>query len=230
MSSGLILSLETSTPVCSVALHQQGKVLGSQSYYLDKSHSSLLPGILKELTVNCGFELKDLDAFAISSGPGSYTGLRIGLSTAKGMCYALGIPLLSVGTLETLEEQARPWVSEGALIAPMLDARRMEVYMKLVERGGLEHWPLQALILEETTFGTFADRELFLVGNGAGKCEGFLTHPKLRILGDLSPSAEAMGSLAWDKMQASETEDLAYFEPNYLKAFQTKPPSNKFKP
>ncbi len=230
MKEGLILSLETSTPVCSIALHASGDLLGEQSYYLDKSHSSLLPGILGELLKNCGHELSDLSAFAISSGPGSYTGMRIGLSSAKGICYATGVPLLSVGTLDTLVEQVRKWIPEKALVAPMLDARRMEVYTQLLSTDGSEIWPLQPLVLEEDTFQEFADQELFLVGNGSGKCEGFLSHPQLRIISEVSPSAAAMGSLAWEKFQKGEFEDLAYFEPNYLKAFQTKPPSNKFKP
>ena len=227
---GLILSLETSTPVCSIALHRQGVLLGSQSYHLDKSHSSLLPGILGELVGNCGVQLRDLSAFAVSAGPGSYTGLRIGLSTAKGVCYAMGIPLLSVGTLDTLVQQAIDWLPEGALIAPMLDARRMEVYTKLLSTEGEELWPLQALILEEDSYQDFDDQELYLVGNGASKCNGFLTHPRLHILAQVHPSAASMGSIAWEKFQKFEFEDLAYYEPNYLKAFQTKPPSNKFKP
>ncbi|MEM9329014.1 MAG: tRNA (adenosine(37)-N6)-threonylcarbamoyltransferase complex dimerization subunit type 1 TsaB [Bacteroidota bacterium] len=229
MDDGLILSLETSTPVCSVALHRAGVLLGEQSYHLDKSHSSLLPSILEQLVANCGYTMKNLDGFAISGGPGSYTGMRIGLSTAKGVCYALEIPLLSVGTLDVLVAQAREWLPAAALIAPMLDARRMEVYTLLEDKEGTEIWPLQALILEADSFGGFRDRPLYLVGNGAAKCDGFIDHPDLHIV-TTDPSAVALGGLAWEKFIKEEFEDLAYFEPNYLKAFQTKPPSNKFKP
>ncbi|MDW3194800.1 MAG: tRNA (adenosine(37)-N6)-threonylcarbamoyltransferase complex dimerization subunit type 1 TsaB [Cytophagales bacterium] len=223
----MILSLETSTPVCSIALHNEGKLLARQAYHSDKSHSVLLPSIIGEILDNALVKKNDLQAVAISAGPGSYTGLRIGLSTTKGLCFALGIPLISVGTLDTLIAQAKNWTPSGALICPMLDARRMEVYTKLVKATGEQIWELQPLILEEDTFQEYSDKSLYLFGSGAAKCRDFLKHPNLIIVDDIHPDAAFTGKIAWEKFKSQEFEDLAYYEPNYLKEFQTKKASNK---
>ena len=169
----------------------------------------------------------DLQAIAISAGPGSYTGLRIGLSATKGLCFALGIPLISVGTLDTLIAKAKNWVPSEALICPMIDARRMEVYTKLVKATGEQIWELKPLILEEDTFQEYSDESLYLFGSGAAKCRGFLRHPNLLIVDDIHPDAAFTGKIAWEKNKRQEFEDLAYYEPNYLKEFQTKKASNK---
>lgn len=223
----MILSIETSTPVCSIALHNEGKLLAQQAYHSDKSHSVLLPTIIGEILDNALVKKVDLKAIAISSGPGSYTGLRIGLSATKGLCFALGIPLISVGTLDTLIAQAVGWVPVEALICPMIDARRMEVYTKLVTPEGEHIWELQPLILEEDTFQEFEDRPIFIFGSGATKCRDFLKHPNLMILDSIHPDAAYAGQIAWHKFQKQGFEDLAYYEPNYLKEFQTKKASNK---
>ena len=226
---GLILSIETSTPGCSIALHLEGEVLAEQSYYLDKSHSSLLPSILKEIVSWAGYGLSELDAIAVSSGPGSYTGLRIGLSTVKGLCYALNIPLISVGSLDTLAKTASVVVGLDVLICPMIDARRMEVYTKLLDESGDEIWSTQALILSPETFNEFNGRSILLIGDGAEKCRNFIIHPSLAIASNEIPQARAMGVLAWEKLQKDQFEDLPSYEPNYLKEFQTKTPENKLK-
>ena len=223
----MILSIETSTPVCSIALHKEGQLLAQQAYHSDKSHSVLLPAIVGEILENSLVQRQDLQAIAISVGPGSYTGLRIGLSVTKGLCFALGVPLIAVPTLDTLTEQAINWVPTAALISPMIDARRMEVYTKLVTHARQEIWELQPLILQEDTFMEFADRPLFLLGNGATKCRGFLNHPDMTILDHIHPDAAFTGQIAWEKFQKEQFEDLAYYEPNYLKEFQTKKASNK---
>ena len=226
---GLILSIETSTPACSIALHERGSVLAEQSYYLDKSHSLLLPSIIKEMINWAGYDINQLDAMAVSSGPGSYTGLRIGLSTVKGLCYALNIPLLSIGSLDTIAKGASDLMSKDVLICPMIDARRMEVYTKLINALGEELWPTQALVLSPDTFNSFLDHPILLTGDGAEKCKDFIVHPNMTIAGKEIPQARSMGFLAWQKFQEEEFEDLASYEPNYLKEFQTKTPGNKLK-
>lgn len=223
----MILSIETSTPVCSIALHNEGKLLAQQAYHSDKSHSVLLPTIIGELLFNAQAKREDLQAIAISAGPGSYTGLRIGLSVAKGLCFALGVPLIAVGTLDTLIAQAIDWVPPEALICPMIDARRMEVYTKLVTTSEEQVWELQPLILEEETFSEFPDQSIYIFGSGAAKCRNFLNHSDLMILDSIHPNASFTGQIAWRKFQNQEFENLAYYEPNYLKEFQTKKASNK---
>lgn len=223
----MILSIETSTPVCSIALHNEGKLLAHQAYHSDKSHSVLLPSIIGEILDNALVKREQLQAVAISSGPGSYTGLRIGLSATKGLCFAMGIPLIAVGTLDTLIAQAINWIPPGSLICPMIDARRMEVYTKLVSTEGKELWELQPLILEEETFREYSDQPIYIFGSGAAKCRDFLTHPKLMILDSIHPDAAYVGHIAWQRFQKEEFEDLAYYEPNYLKEFQTKKAANK---
>lgn len=224
----MILSIETSTPACSVALHHEGELVADQNYRLEKSHSGLLPGIIDELLINAGVGRQQLTAVAVTSGPGSYTGLRIGLSTAKGLCYALDLPLIAVGSLETLVEPFFQYYPR-AYLAPMLDARRMEVYTMLVDSERRILKPIEPLVLEENSFDEYADQPLVLMGNGATKCKGFIKHPHLIIHDSEAPQARVVGSLAWDKFNKLEFEDVAYFEPEYLKAFQTKKPSNKFK-
>ncbi len=223
----LILSIETSTPACSVALHDHEKVLSEYNFFLDKSHSSLLPGIIDELIGHCGYQQSALKAVAVSSGPGSYTGLRIGLSTGKGLCFALDVPLIQVESLDTLVHAGQSWAPPGALLCPMIDARRMEVYTKLVKVNGELIWHTQPRILEPDSFGKFEMQPIILIGNGAAKCRGFIEHADLIIADQEIPQAKHMGQIAWRKYELGQFEDLASYEPNYLKEFQTKKPSNK---
>ena len=130
----LILSLDTSTKVCSVAVHEDGELIGSQSYHLQKSHSSLLPVIVEQLMENVEKKLNELDAVALSAGPGSYTGLRIGTATAKGFAFTLGIPMVAITSLDTMFEQVAPMFSNSSVLIPMIDARRMEVFC-LAKKG-----------------------------------------------------------------------------------------------
>lgn len=223
-----ILSLDTSTKVCSIALHEDGNLVGQQAYHLQKSHSSLLPAIIQELLFNCETSMDQLNAVALSAGPGSYTGLRIGTATAKGLCFTLGIPLISVRTLDTLIAQVRPFVPVSSFLCPMLDARRMEVYCKLVKSSGEEMIPTSAVVVEQDTFESFAELPLLLFGNGAGKLNGFLNNTNLHYVEGIEPSAAFMGELAFSKFQKTQFEDLAYFEPDYLKEYQSTTVPQKF--
>lgn len=224
-----ILSLDTSTKVCSVAIHNNGELIGQQSYHLQKSHSNLLPVIIRQLAENCEMELRHLKAIALSAGPGSYTGLRIGTATAKGLAFSLNLPLIAIDSLDTMVEQVRGVVPDEAVLFPMIDARRMEVYTKAVVAGGDVLWETQPLIVEEDSFKEFESSQMFFFGNGADKLKEMFSESSIRFVDDIHPCAAAMGKLAFEKFQNEEFEDLAYFEPDYLKEFRTNVPSQKFK-
>lgn len=221
----LILSLDTSTKVCSVAIHENGELIGQQSYHLQQSHSSLLPVIIDQVVENGQVQLDQLDAVALSAGPGSYTGLRIGTATAKGLTYSLGVPLIAIDTLDTMIAQVKPMVGEEAFLCPMIDARRMEVYCKLV--GSEVIWETAPLIIEPDTFDEIDSKQLYCFGNGSDKLRD--QFPAFHYIRDIHPSAAHMGSLAFDRFQAGKFEDIAYFEPDYLKEYRTNVPSQKFK-
>ena len=226
----LILSIDTSTRVCSIAIHQDGEEIGHQVYHLQKSHSSLLPIIVKQLAENVDFQLSNLNAISVSAGPGSYTGLRIGTSAAKGLCFGLGIPLISIDSLDSMFEAVRYSVSEDSLVCPMIDARRMEVFCNLRSIGGELVWESQPLILNENTFEEFSDNQIFLVGDGAEKCyDLYQNHRHIKIIPGVYPNAFAVGKLAEAKFQENKFEDLAYFEPDYLKEYRTITPKDKLK-
>jgi len=223
-----ILSLDTSTKVCSVAIHDNGQLIGSQEYYLQKSHSSLLPSIIKELIENIGINLQDVQAIALAAGPGSYTGLRIGTATVKGLCFALNIPLIALDTLDSLTEQVS-WIRQVGeyVLCPMLDARRMEVYCKLISADGDILWNTNPVVVDTTTFVEYKNKHLLLYGNGAEKLASIMEKYSCTILQNIHPSASFMGRIAFNKFRKKDFEDLAYFEPDYLKEFQTKPSSKK---
>ena len=216
----LILSIETSTDVCSVALHRSGELLKSQIHQIEKSHSSLLPGIAGEILNEAALAFKDLDAVAISAGPGSYTGLRIGVTTAKGFCFASSIPLISIETLDVLIAAVDGKFKGDHNLCPMLDARRMEVYTKMVDQDLVEVWPLQAKILTETSFEEIVD-PTYIFGNGMPKFREIVSQDNLIFIDEIVLDAGNMGQLAFKKFQDSEFEDVAYFEPNYLKEWRT---------
>ncbi len=217
-----IISLETATKVCSVALHEDGKLIADQTYHLEKSHSSLLPQIIKELLINCEVKLSDVDAVAVSSGPGSYTGLRIGVTTAKGMTYAMNKPLIGVSTLHAMALQVESHHPEDAFFCPMIDARRMEVYCLLADHSQ-QAWDISPMIVEAHSFEEYTSKQVYLFGDGAAKTKEVLNQKNLVWLPDIHPSAKEIGVLAYEKFQKGEFEDVAYFEPFYLKEFQTKP-------
>ncbi|MEQ8337846.1 MAG: tRNA (adenosine(37)-N6)-threonylcarbamoyltransferase complex dimerization subunit type 1 TsaB [Cyclobacteriaceae bacterium] len=225
-----IFSIESSTKVCSVAIHDGEELIGSQIYHLEHSHSSLLPEIIKQLLTNCNLELQEIDAIAISIGPGSYTGLRIGVSTAKGLAFVSNIPLISIDTLEMMCEGVQTeMLSNETLLCPMIDARRMEVYCLVQNMERKLLWDTKPLVIEADSFSEFAQTPVLFFGNGAEKCQPVLNAPNHHYLNNLHPDAKNMGRLALHKFENKDFEDLAYLEPNYLKAFRTNKPAAKFK-
>ncbi|WP_035563095.1 tRNA (adenosine(37)-N6)-threonylcarbamoyltransferase complex dimerization subunit type 1 TsaB [Hymenobacter sp. IS2118] len=226
----LLLSLETSSPVCSVALHRvaDGSLIGQTELRLDKSHSTHLTILIEQLLANAGHQLADLAAVAVSDGPGSYTGLRIGAAAAKGLCFALDIPLVAVSTLKALAAQvaagtARP---ENHFYCPMLDARRQEVYAAMYTHEGQEVLAPTPLILDADTLAEqLARHPTLFFGNGAAKFQAVLgEHSNAGFLAGIEPSAIAVGQLGVAAFQREEFQDVAYYEPFYLKEVYTTTP------
>jgi len=220
----LILSIETATPVCSVALAKDNNVLGIKESTKKNSHAEIVTIFIDELLKENNVVFGDLDAIAVSKGPGSYTGLRIGVSTAKGMCYALDIPLISVNTLQSLAFGAAQNIKLEpglpTLFCPMLDARRMEVYCALFDKNIDEVRETKAEIIEPVAFQTYLEsNKVIFFGDGAAKCKDVIQHPNAVFLDEIFPSATNMMSIAFDKFQHQQFEDVAYFEPFYLKDF-----------
>ena len=218
-----ILSIETSTTNCSVALSKNDKVIAFKEYNdANYSHSELLHQFILEVLNLAELKIEDLSAVAISKGPGSYTGLRIGVSAAKGLCYALNIPLISIDTLESLSYQIE--ISEGYIV-PVLDARRMEVYSAVFNYRQEMVETVRAQIISSESFGEFlSDNAVYFLGSGANKISNVVKHLNANFVLDRLPSAKQMAALAYQKYQKGNTEDVAYFEPFYLKDFKiTKP-------
>lgn len=223
----LILSIETATTVCSVAIHKEGKLQAKQSLYLNQSHSSLLSPVIHTLLQYAGHKLKDLSAIALSKGPGSYTGLRIGTSTAKGLCYALDIPLISINTLEAMAAQVTNLYKNDHLFCPMIDARRMEVYSAVVDNHIDIILETQPVIIDENSFEDLLDkRSMIFFGNGAEKCKGVINHQNAFFIDNITPEATTIGELGYKQYVDGNFEDLAYFEPFYLKEFMATKPKN----
>jgi tRNA threonylcarbamoyladenosine biosynthesis protein TsaB len=221
----IILSLETSTYVCSVALHADGTLLASAVTYREQSHASKLAVLIDQVLQLADVTMAQLSAVAVSSGPGSYTGLRIGTSTAKGLCYALNIPLIGVGALDSLAWVAGPFNTSNALLCPMIDARRMEVYCQLLDAQYGVVSPVEAKVIDTESFRAPLEAgPVLFFGNGAAKCQGVIQHKNASFLADVHPTADTVGKLAWEKFQRNETEDLVTFEPFYLKEFMIKTP------
>lgn len=212
-----ILNIETATKNCSVALAKEGKTILSKEIAEEGySHAERLHVFIEEIIQESVITFNDLSAIAVSQGPGSYTGLRIGVSAAKGLCYALNIPLIAVDTLQVLASQAR--VSEG-LIVPMIDARRMEVYSAIFNPNLENQRATAAEIITENSFEDFQET-LYFVGDCAEKCQSVLTKGNFIFLENTKyPSAKEMSMLSFIKFKKSDTVDVAYFEPYYLKDF-----------
>lgn len=224
----LILSIETATSVCSVALHQKEKLLATRAIDSDKSHSTLLLQFIEDVLNETATTLQSLDAIAISEGPGSYTGLRIGLSTAKGLCYALEKPLVAVNTLDALALQQSITAKDDTLVCPMIDARRMEVYTAVYNNRNERIQEIDNIILDETSFSKELNRnKMIFFGNGAKKFKSLTQHPNALFIDNITPRAEEIGILALKKFNQHHFEDVAYFEPNYLKEFYSPKPKNK---
>lgn len=226
---GFILSIETSTLTSSIALHNNGNLISSLNIHIEKSHSEYLTPSIKYLLETSGIDIKELDAVAISKGPGSYTGLRIGTSTAKGICYALDIKLIAVNTLEAMAYGMSKFYSKNTLLCPMLDARRMEVYCLVSKLDLTILTETEAKIIDESSFSNLlSGNEMVFFGNGAAKCRTVLEKIENAIfVEDINPSAVNVGELAWRSYEKEEFENVAYFEPFYLKDFIAKKPSAK---
>jgi tRNA threonylcarbamoyladenosine biosynthesis protein TsaB len=218
-----ILCIETATEVCSVAISSQGKLLALEENHEGNAHASPLHLLVPKVLDSAGIALQDLDAIAVSKGPGSYTGLRVGVSTAKGYCYALGIPLIGINTLESLvrgQGLGERQQETTSLYVPMLDARRMEVYCAVFDNQANMLQETEAKIIDETSFADlFEDNEIYFLGNGAAKCKSIITHPNARFLDDVLCTAKGMVQVAFEAFQSKRFENTAYFEPFYLKDF-----------
>lgn len=219
----VVLSLETSTDVCSVALHDNKKLLAHAVVREAQVHASRLAPTIDEVIHAAQRRRRDVEAIAVTSGPGSYTGLRIGVSTAKGLCFALGVPLVAVGTLDLLAFQASAHNERAALLCPMIDARRMEVYSMVFSSDLSVVKPVEAKVIDSGSYSELLDQSpMLFFGNGSAKCRSVITHPNALFLDDIYPVASALGELAALKLEAGNTEDLVAFKPFYLKEFVAK--------
>lgn len=217
-----IILIETSTALCSVALAEEGSIVAYRESSAPKAHASLTAVFIKEMLQERGITLADCDAVCVSMGPGSYTGLRVGVSTAKGLCFGSGKPMLAVGTLDTLAAQASDVVSSNApeykYIIPMVDARRMEVYTAVFENGR-QITETAPAIIDETSFAEYLEQgSCLFIGDGAGKCADVIKHTNAHFC-QCWPKASSMLSPAISSYRAGDFKDVAYFEPFYLKEF-----------
>lgn len=220
--SPYILCIETGTDVCSVGLVRVGAAEGVPAEVValressdGRDHARRVAVYAEEVLVEAGIGAAELNAVAVSKGPGSYTGLRIGVSFAKGLCYGLGVPLIGVGSLESLCEIARR-EHPGGIYMPMIDARRMEVYSQVFDENGKALTEPEAWIIDENSLGKWRGKRVYIFGSGAEKCRELL--PWAHFI-DVKPSVRGMAGLAAEALAAGRFEDTAYFEPFYLKDF-----------
>ena len=224
----MILSLDTATSVCSVALYQDKKLLACQDLFVEQSHSVMLTVMIDNILHQANVPKEKLAAIAISDGPGSYTGLRVGSSVAKGLCYALDIPLFSVSTLQALASQMvdtftvlQTMINKKILLCPMLDARRMEVYTALYQLDLQEVSSVEAKVINENSFADYVSENLIVCfGNGAMKCKPLLQHPNFIFIPAIELSAVNVGDLM--AKNYARKVDVAYYEPLYLKEYGAK--------
>ena len=223
-----ILNIETSTAVCSVAISDSGQVIFNKEDHSGPNHAVKLGVYVDEALDFLDSHGLPLEAVAVSCGPGSYTGLRIGVSMAKGICYGRGVKLIAVPTLELM---AVPVLlgehpeQEDALIVPMLDARRMEVYAEVLDRALRVVRPIQADIVDADTYKEYLDQHpVYFFGNGAAKCMETINHPNAHLVEGIEPLAKNMAPLAEKRFVEGKFEDVAYFVPFYLKDFVAKMP------
>lgn len=222
------MNIETSTDVCSVAISDNGQVIFNKEDHSGPNHAVKLGVYVDEALSFIDAHGIPLEAVAVSCGPGSYTGLRIGVSMAKGICYGRDVKLISIPTLELMAVPVligeHP-AEEDALIVPMLDARRMEVYAKVMDRALKEVRPIQADIVDADTYKEYLDRgTVYFFGNGAEKCMEVINHPNARLVKGIEPLAKNMAPLAEKRFVEGKFEDVAYFVPFYLKDFVAKMP------
>ena len=224
----MILCLETATPSCSVALVHNGEVLACEEDPKGQNHSEKITLFIDSVMKKAGISYNDLDAVAVSMGPGSYTGLRIGVSTAKGLCYAVSKPLIAVSTLEAMAYGGKTIVKKGLLV-PAIDARRMEVYAAIFDESINKIKDTEAVIIDEKSFSDLKkDHNIYLFGDGADKCaELFANDDKITVIKEFYCSAKYMNVIAQRKLEAKDFVNVAYFEPFYLKDFVPGTPTVK---
>ncbi len=223
-----ILNIETSTQVCSTAISQNGQNIYSREDHSGQAHSTKLGGFVKEALSFADSHAIPVDAVAVSCGPGSYTGLRIGVSMAKGVCFGRRLKLLGIPTLKVLCVPVLLYhdeIADDALFCPMIDARRMEVYAAIYDRALHTVRETSADVIDTDSYADILENhEVYFFGNGADKCKDKLTHPNAHFIDGIEPSAAMMGPLAEQALVQGDIKDTAYFEPFYLKEFvATKP-------
>ena len=224
----LILCIETGTDICSVSLSKDGEVISLRESGEERNHGQCLGLYVEEMFKESEIDINNIDAVSVGMGPGSYTGLRIGVSLAKGIAYALSVPLIAIGSLNALmecakqdiEESTLPKVSNKALFMPMLDARRMEVYSQTFNFKGETQTKVDAIVIDKDSFSEYKQEEIVLFGNGAKKVYDLLSDsfPKMKLY-NVQPSARGLAGLSHQKFLNKEFVDVAYFEPMYLKNF-----------
>lgn len=221
-----ILNIETSTKNCSVCIAKDGEVLSKKELNNGNySHAEVLHPYIVEVLEKASISSAQIDAVAVSKGPGSYTGLRIGVSAAKGLCFAFNKPLISVDTLTSLSHAIS---IENGHIVPMLDARRMEVYAAVFNSNYKQTREIRAEIIEANSFSALLDKnKVYFLGDGAAKCKDIITHENAHFIDDKFPSSIQMAMLSYNKYKQKNFEDVAYFEPFYLKDFVVIPEKKK---
>lgn len=217
----LILNIETSSTICSVCVAQNGRVIDFREDSQGNSHARVLTVFIEDLMQKNNLKLSDLDAIAVSAGPGSYTGLRIGTSTAKGLCYALNKPLIAVPTLLAMADAISKQTNDNqTAFMPALDARRMDIYTAVFDAAGNELIKTQAVTVNDTLATAIEHfKKLFVFGSGAEKCKDFFKSDSIQFISTINCDARFMAPISELKAQTTHFEDIAYFEPFYLKEF-----------
>ena len=225
----ILLSIETATSISSVALHRDGVLISKELNSVPQSTASQLAVMIQRLLKQSQIQPRELGGIVVTSGPGSYTGLRIGVATAKGLCYALAIPLIAVNSLELMTRQAIELNSESDVdwFCPMLDARRMEVYCLLMNRAGDIVQSTHARVIDQNSFAEELKKyKIVFFGDGAEKCKQVIQSPKALFLDGIHPTAEFLGYLGYGRWMNQQFENLGDFEPFYLKDFLIKKPNS----
>lgn len=218
----LILNIETATEICSVSLAKEGKLIALKEHKEGLQHARLLTVYIEEIFNENGVSIKELNAVAVSKGPGSYTGLRIGVSAAKGIAYAGNIPLIAISTLQAMAHgiAANSNFHENTWLCPMIDARRMEVYSAFFDLGNKQQKEISADIIDENSYAEIlSQHQVVFFGNGAQKCKNAIQSPNAQFIDNTLCSAENMVKLSYEAFKNNHFEDVAYFEPFYLKDF-----------
>lgn len=215
----IILAIETTTKNCSVSLFKDGNLVFIEEQVSDKySHAEQLTLFIEKVIKMSNITLKQVNAIALSKGPGSYTGLRIGTSTAKGLCYSMEIPLISISTLKAMAFGVSK-THKSDFFCSMIDARRMEVFASIFDKDNNEVRAINADVVDKDTYAEFLNKRVLFFGDGAIKCKEVINHPNAIFIEDIFPTSQDLGTFAEEKYSLKDFEDVAYFEPYYLKDF-----------